>query len=283
MFNIRLACETYTWQMPGEQYKGRLEHIMEVASRAGYKGIEPDSSFLHHLADPALMKQALNKYELELAVFCYVEDWRLPKETDEEKRRADEWIRFMEHFPHSLFLLVQMPGKDREHLEERQRNLLSCVNEIARRAADRGIQCSYHPNSPAGSIYRTEEDYKILLNGLDSNVIKYTPDLGHIAKGGMDPLSIVKQYHELVNCIHYKDMYADGRWAPMGEGVIDFVGTTAFLKNIDFNGWIVVEDECDEAITDPDLVALKDGVYNKKVLEPMISHVSRTRFNEELG
>ncbi len=257
--------------MPGEQYKGKLEHIMEVSSKAGFKGIEPDSSFLHHLSDPALMKAALEKYSLELAVFCYVEDWRHTEETEAERKRAQEWIAFMEHFPETLFLLVQMPGKDRADLQERQENLLSCVNAIARRAADKGITCSYHPNSPMGSVFRTEEDYKILLNGLDQKVIGYTPDLGHIAKGGMDPLSIVRQYHELVNCVHFKDMYADGKWAPMGEGIIDFVGTTNYLKSIDFNGWIVVEDECDKAITDPDAVAIADGVYNKTVIEPLIA------------
>lgn len=283
MRKIQLACETYTWQMPGEQYKGRLEHIMEIASRAGYKGIEPDSSFLHHLADPALMKAALNKYELEHAAFVYVEDWLHPEETSEERDRADKWIRFMEHFPETIFLMVQMPGQDRSNLKERQSNLLSCVNAIARRAADKGIICSYHPNSPEGSVYRIEEDYKILLGGLDAAVIKYTPDLGHIAKGGMDPLSIVKEYHELINCVHYKDMYADGRWAPMGAGVIDFIGTTNYLKSIGYEGWIVVEDECDAAITDPDSVAMTDGVYNKKVLEPLIDHNSSTVFNHQLG
>jgi inosose dehydratase len=121
-----------------------------------------------------------------------------------------------------------------------------------------------------GSVYRTEEDYKILLNGLDNSVIKYTPDVGHIAKAGMDPLTIVKQYHELVNCIHYKDMYADGRWALMGEGIIDFMGITNYMKSIGFKGWIVVEDECDRAITDPDSVAMEDGLYNKRVLEPLL-------------
>ena len=271
MSKIKLACETYTWQMPGEQYKGKLEHIMEVSSRGGFKGIEPDSSFLHHLSDPALMKAALSKYELELAVFCYVEDWRSPTETVEERKRADDWIKFMQHFPDTIFLLVQMPGKDRDNLKERQMNLLSCVNAIAKRAASKGIECSYHPNSPLGSVYRTEEDYKILLNGLDSSVIKYTPDLGHIAKAGMDPMSIVKQYKDLVNCIHYKDMYENRDWAPMGEGIIDFIGMTNFLKSIDFSGWIVVEDECDMAITDPDSVVLKDGLYNKKVIEPLIT------------
>jgi inosose dehydratase len=276
MPKIKLACETYTWQMPGEQYKGKLEHIMDVASRAGFRGIEPDSSFLHHLSDPALMKEALDKYALEHAVFCYVEDWRHPKETADERKRADNWIKFMEHFPDTIFLLVQMPGKDRKDLEERQQNLLLCVNEIAKRAADKGIECSYHPNSPMGSVFRTEEDYKILLNGLDSSVIKYTPDVGHIAKAGMDPLAIVQQYNHLVNCIHYKDMFADGSWAPMGKGIIDFVGITNYLKSIDFNGWIVVEDECDKAITDPDSVAIEDGLYNRKVLEPLISHISKT-------
>src|SRR5690606_22194879 len=127
MTKIKLACETYTWQMPDEQNKGQLEHIMEIASRAGLKGIEPDSSFLHHLSDPALMKAALQQYNLELAVFCYVEDWRHPKETTEERQRADAWLKFMEHFPDTIFLMVQMPGKDRENLEERQQNLLSCV------------------------------------------------------------------------------------------------------------------------------------------------------------
>jgi len=273
MPKIKLACETYTWQMPGEQYKGKLEHIMDIAARAGFKGIEPEASFLQHLSDPEKMKAALQKYNLELAVFCHVEDWRSEKETPDERKRADAWIKFMEHFPEALFLLVQMPGKDRQDLHNRQQNLLSCVNAIAQRAADKGIKCSYHPNSPMGSIFRTEEDYKILLNGLNSSLIGYTPDVGHIAKGGMDPLSIIREYRQLVNCVHYKDMYTDGRWAPMGEGSIDFVGITNYLKQTGFEGWIVVEDECDMAITDPDTVAMEDGVYNKDVLEPLISGV----------
>ena len=101
--------------------------------------------------------------------------------------------------------------------------------------------------------------------------VKYTPDIGHIAKGGMDPLSIIKEYKNLINCIHYKDMYENGAWAPMGEGIIDCTSITNYLKTIDFSGWIVVEDECDMAITDPDAVATKAGLYSKKVLEPLIS------------
>lgn len=270
MNKIKIGCETYTWQMPGEQYKGKLEHIMSITAKAGFQGIEPETSFIRHLSDPVLMKETLNQHHLELAVLCLVEDWRTPQETQEERAHADEWIDFLQHFPDTLLLLVQMPGNDRSELQVRQQNLLKCVNQIAQRAADKGIICSYHPNSPAGSVYRTEEDYKILLNGLDTSVIRYTPDVGHIAKGGMDPLSIIRQYRSLVNCVHYKDMFDNGKWAPMGKGIIDFKGITQALVQTGFEGWIIVEDECDQAITDPDGVTLTDGIFVGEVLQPLL-------------
>lgn len=271
MSKIKLACETYTWQMPGEQYKGKLEHIMEVCAKAGFTGIEPETSFMQHLEDPEKMKDALAKWGLDLAVLCVVEDWLHPKETAEELERANKWIEFLSHFPDTILLPVQMPQSDRSNLQERQQNLLSCVNAFAKRAADKGITCSYHPNSPMGSVYRTEEDYKILLNGLDSNVIGYCPDVGHIAKGGMNPREIMRQYRPLINLVHYKDMYADGRWAETGKGNIDFVGITQDLIDSDYEGWIVMEDECDECITNPDGVTMRDGVFIEEVIKPLLS------------
>jgi len=270
MENIRIACETYTWQMPGESYKGKLDHIMGIANKAGFTGIEAETSFFGDLSDPYKMKDTLDKHNLELTALCHVEDWLNPKETDEEKANADKWMDFLYHFPDTIYLLVQMPGADRNNLEERQKNLLSCVNSIAERAAGAGIACSYHPNSPEGSIYRTEEDYKILLNGLKNNWIGYTPDVGHIAKAGMDPVTIVKDYRSLINLIHYKDMFADGSWAPTGEGIIDFIDITHYLIDTAYRGWIVMEDECERAISDPDGLTLDDGIYINTHIKKML-------------
>lgn len=271
MSKIKLACETYTWQMPGEQYKGKLEHIMTICRDAGFTGIEPESSFLRHLEDPVKMKEALDEYGMEFAVLVVVEDWLHPKETEEERQRADKWIEYLSHFPGTILATVQMPQADRTNLHERQLNMIDCVNAFSRRAAEKGIVCTNHPNSPEGSVFRIESDYEILLEGLDTDATGYCPDVGHIAKGGMDPLLIVKKYRSVVNCIHYKDMFDDGRWALTAEGSIDFVGITNYLKETDFEGWIVMEDECDEAITDPDGVTAKDGVYIDNVLRPLLA------------
>lgn len=271
MTNIKIGCETYTWQMPGEQYKGKLEHIMSVCAEAGFSGIEPESSFLQHLSDPVLMQEQLEKHQLEFAVLCVVEDWMEPKETDGERQRADDWIEFLTHFPDTVLLLVQMPQSNRDNLSTRQQNCISCVNDFARRAMEQGIVCSKHPNSPEGSVFRSAADYEILLEGLDQASIGFCPDVGHIAKGGMDPFEIVKKYRAQVNLIHYKDMHANGSWAPTGEGIIDFIGITKYLTDTNYSGWIIMEDECDECITDPDGVTAKDGIYIDEIIKPLIS------------
>ena len=123
-----------------------------------------------------------------------------------------------------------------------------------------------------GSVFRTSEDYEILIDGLDPSYIGYCPDVGHIAKGGMDPLDIIKKYRERVNLVHYKDMHADHRWAPTGEGTIDFDTITQYLIDTNYSGWIIMEDECDEAITDPDAVTLKDGKFIANHLIPQLAN-----------
>jgi inosose dehydratase len=270
MGKVKIACETYTWQMPGESYKGKLDHIMGIASAAGFTGIEPETSFFGDLSDPLKMKDTLAKYNLELAVLVHVEDWRNRKESDSERMRAQQWMNYLSYFPDTIYLPVQMPGKDRSDLKERQQNLLSCVNALAERASGQGIICSYHPNSPMGSVFRTEEDYEILLNGLNPKYIGYTPDVGHIAKAGMDPLTIIKRYRDVINLVHYKDMFADGRWAQTGEGVIQFKEITSYLVETQYQGWIVMEDEADQAITDPDGVTRKDGTYVDANIKPLL-------------
>jgi inosose dehydratase len=268
--SIKIGCQSYTWQMSGGKYDGRLDHIIAVTANAGFLGIEPETRFLGKLADPVLLTDTLAQHNVELPALTLVEDWLLPKETKPERDRAEQCFEMLRHFPDTILNLCQMPGADRNHLEERQQNLLHCVNAIAERACDYGIKVGYHPNSPSGSVYRTEQDYKILLNGLDERFIGFIADAGHIAKGGMDPLSIVKEYFARLNHIHYKDMDKDGQWASMGQGCIDDKAITQFLVDAGFNGWIVVEDECDLAMTDPDGVTMADGRYVKDNLLPIV-------------
>jgi len=271
MSNIKFTCETYAWIMCGDTYIGKIDHMADTAARSGFEGIEPMNLQLGAFRDPARLKDALDARGIRLSSIALVCDWLNPAETGDERKEADSIMDLIKAFPYEVLLMpVQMPQKDRENLAVRQKNFIACVNNVARRAAERGITSSYHPNSPSGSIWRIREDYDKLLPLLDREVLGWTPDVGHIAKGGMDPVGLIREYRDLVNHIHFKDMFPDGTWAQTGQGNIDFKTVIEDLVKTDFKGWVVFEDECDAAIGDPDGVTLKDGDYIRDVVKPWI-------------
>ena len=54
-------------------------------------------------------------------------------------------------------------------------------------------------------------------------------------------------------------------WAAMGEGIGDFKSIADFLKETDYEGWIMTEDESPDAENDSDRVVLADGKYMKSI------------------
>lgn len=271
MANIRFTCETYAWIMCGDTFIGKIDHMADTAAQAGFQGLEPMNLQLGSFRDPAKLRDALDARGIRLSSVALVCDWLGDGETAAERAEADQIMDLVQSFPYDVLLMpVQMPQQNRDNLDLRQKNFITCVNALARRAADRGIVSSYHPNSPAGSIFRTREDYDKLLPRLDREALGWTPDVGHIAKGGMDPVALIREYRGLVNHIHFKDMFADGRWAQTGEGDIDIKSVLEDLVKTDFDGWVVFEDECDAAIGDPDGVTLKDGIYIRDIVRPWI-------------
>ena len=275
MSPIRFGCQFYTWQMSGQRYVGQLPHLTQVIAGAGFAGIEPETGMLGaYYEDPAALKDVLDQQGLALGALTLVPDWLGPAETEQERADAERVFNYLRAFPGTRLVLVQMPGQDRSNLRQRQQNALACINAVAARAADRGLACSYHPNSPPGSVFRTREDYQILLDGLDGRVISFAPDTGHVARGGMDVLELFETYRPLIQHVHFKDMTAAGEWTAMGAGVIDFPRLVARLRDSGYDGWIMIEEESVEAETDPDGATRQNGVYLRQTLLPLVQEHS---------
>jgi inosose dehydratase len=247
-----------------------LDHMASTAADAGFSAIEPEVVMLGKYEDPSLTKAVLLTSGLRLAALAFAATWRDPKESQAEYRAASRAIELVAHFPGSKLVLVQLPGEDRSDLAMRQRNALSCMNTVGRRALDAGVSPTVHPNSPPGSIFRTASDYEVLLTGIDPE-IGFTPDVGHIAAGGMDALGTIRQYRDRVDHVHFKDIDRAGVWAPTGGGVIDFPGIVAYLRDSGYRGWIVIEDESVSSEQDPDRAASLNGAYVRSVLAPVLA------------
>jgi len=268
---FRFGNECYTWFMKddGAAHANRLDHMIRLTGQAGLKGIEPIHFWMGELADPQRLTAELEAAEIELAAVALVLEWNHEVETESERSQADAVIDLLCGFPGATLCTVQLPT-GREQLESRRLRLADHVNAVSRRAADRGVPCSFHPNSPPASINRTAEDYEVILERLDPGVTGWTPDVGHIINGGMDPLTTMKKWRSLINHVHFKDWDGDPEFALMGEGRVDFVGISGWLASWGYGGWIILEDEAEQAVDDPDGVTLHDGKWLRDTLMPQL-------------
>ncbi|MEO7599929.1 MAG: sugar phosphate isomerase/epimerase family protein [Opitutus sp.] len=266
---FRFGAECYTWFMngSGKTHAGKLDHMIEVTARAGFTGIEPIHGWMGELADAGRLREKLDRSRVELAAIALALPWNGAEETEQERIEADRAIALLKQFPDALLCTVQLPA-GRHDLEARRLNLVRNVNAVSRRAVDAGVPCSYHPNSPHSSTNRTAEDYAVILEQLDPTVTGWTPDVGHMANGGMDPLEMMKRYASLINLVHFKDWDGAPEFSLMGKGKVDFVSITRWLVEQQFSGWVICEDEGAQAMNDPDGVTLHDGRWITDTLLP---------------
>lgn len=268
---IRFGCQTYTWQMSGDRYLGELDRIIGVAADAGFSGLECEIQFLGKLRDPGQMRAVLDKAGIDFAALCVVETWHGEAENEKEKAETDFAIDYLSrNFPDTILNIVPFADLQRDNLSARQDNHIAIINDIATRAAKRGVRAVYHPNSVPGSTCISRDDYRKMLEGIDEKVVGWCPDIYHIRAGGMDPLEMLREYRDLIRHVHYSDMDDSVTPQAMGQGVMDYPSITKFFADTGYDGWLVVEDHCKWAESDPDAVTRSNGKYFADKLAPLV-------------
>lgn len=106
-----------------------------------------------------------------------------------------------------------------EDLEE----VMGIINMIAEKCQAAGLQCLYHNHN-----FEFEEnangvramDYFIEHSNPEN--LKFEMDLYWVTNAGVDPIDYFKKAPGRIIAWHVKDMDNEGRFAPVGEGKIDF-------------------------------------------------------------
>ena len=250
----------------GKKYAGEVPHMLDVASSAGFGGLEAEIDMLGGwFKRPQELKELLDEKQMSLAALVLHQDWEGPVQSEEERELSLEAISFLKHFPFAKLMMSHHAGNaprgEGEILCRRRNNLVSCMQEVAVTAAEAGIVSCFHPNSARNSLFVSAEDYEVLFDLLKGTAIGWAPDVGHIVNGGIDALKLMKEHRQMIRHVHFKDRRLDGTWTVMGEGDIDYPAILQFLAQSGYQGWIMVEDEGAMAADDSDAVVRLDGAY----------------------
>ncbi len=113
-------------------------------------------------------------------------------------------------------------------------NLSEIINTLGKKCHDAGLKLLYHNHDfefkkDADGIVPVE----YLLEHSDSKYVNFQMDLYWVTKAGADPVAYFEKYPGRFIIWHVKDMDDQGRFAPVGNGNIDFV---RILANKELSG-----------------------------------------------
>jgi inosose dehydratase len=147
--------------------------------------------------------------------------------------------------------------------------------EVAERL---GLRCVFHHG--AGTYIETPDEISRLI---EATGIGLCLDTGHYRFGGGDPVDAVRAHADRIRHVHFKDCHPDvarqaraegweynfavgkGLFCELGQGEVDFPAVLAALKEINYNGWIVIEQDVLPSMGTPKEAAQRNRDYLRSI------------------
>lgn len=141
--------------------------------------------------------------------------------------------------------------------QHRLDGIIDRLGQVCKAMVSEGVLPCLH--SHVGTWIETETEIRTVLDGIDSNLLAFGPDTGHMTWARMDPVRVISDYSDRVKAFHIKDAdqaaidrsheqhltYFEATrhahvWTEPGRGDIDLHAAFAAIAN-KFTGWFVIE------------------------------------------
>ena len=205
--------------------------IHDVAS-LGYQGYETFGEVLEAWQTKGGLKAVLDENRLPLiSAYCNV-NLTDPAKRADEITRAVLWAKLIKQSG-GVTAVIGPNGVKRSSYDfnASKSDIISALNEICKAVDGVGITPALHQHT--GTCIETRDEVYSVLEAVDTRYVKFGPDVGQLAKGGADPVKVVKDFLPLIRHVHLKDWNGGPHWAeycPLGQGKVDVPGVLALLE-----------------------------------------------------
>ena len=273
---VRLGINPLTWtndDMPELGAETPLETCLSEARAAGFVGVELGNKFPR---TSGALRPILAGHGLDLVSGWY-SGRLLERSVAEEISAVEDHLCLLVEMGCSVMVFGEVTGSVhavRSKPVSRRPTLADGdwaaygdrLTAIAEHLAERGVRMSYHHHM--GTVVQSEEDIDRLM-ATTGNAVGLTLDSGHLAYAGGNPVRTVKRHGPRINHVHCKDLrrgvleqanggdwsflesVLEGVFTVPGDGCVDFPKLCAALKDVSYEGWLVVEAEQDPAKAHP--------------------------------
>ena len=240
---IHFAYAAITWE-------GKDEQAIKEISELGFRGIQLRSNLLKEFGErPDALRSLLKQHSLEMVAFSSggvridpgTEADEIAKHTSNAKFVRAVGGRYLQ-------VTDSARPKDRKPEASDFKQLGRVITEIGKSANDIGVPVGYHNHM--ASLGESPEEVDRIMDAIDPRFVKLELDIAHYQQGGGDPAHAIRQYRDRLLFLHIKDVEdlttsdARGRgyrFVELGRGRVDLPAAFEALKEINFDGWAVIE------------------------------------------
>lgn len=158
----------------------------------------------------------------------------------------------------------------------------SGANRIARAVKqETGLRTVFHHHG--ATFVEIPSEIERFLSLTDSDVLGLCFDTGHCALGSGDPVEMLTTHADRIWHVHFKDfdpavvkkatvegwtytdMVGQGVFCELGQGVVDFPAVLTTLRELNYHGWIVVEQDVLPGMGSPKESAGRNRAYLRSI------------------
>ncbi len=273
---LRVANAPCSWgvieNVEGERYD--YVRVLNEIAATGYVGTElGDWGFMP--TDPAKLTDALAARQLKLLaswVSVYLHDARKHQQSGDDCVRAAKLMAavggsdcfvVLGNDPYADPIRAKNAGRITPAMgmsAEQWKVFAKGADAIARRVMDEaGLRTVFHHH--IGTWVETPAETQRLMEMTNPDIVGLVFDTGHFRFGGGDEVQGVHQFASRIWHVHFKDQQPDiarqsreqlwdglqsvghGVFCELGKGSVNFPAVLEALRSIQYDGWIVVEQD----------------------------------------
>ncbi len=251
-----------------------LAEAIQNLSDLGVDGVEftprPGELDKHGFTRESL-RDLFQEKNLKLAGNYFTGDFFNPSKKEEIVADLKGKIDFLQFFG-AKNIVVGPPGRENGEPTELIKAMAPMLNELGKMASDSGIELGLHPH--LNTIVEGPDEIELAMELLDDKLVFMAPDTGHLYLGGNDVTGTFRKYADRIRYIHFKDGQGQfirpdflGNITELGAGEVDFAGVMNLLKEINYTGWINVEQ--DHTFMTPEKSSKESMAFINTKLKPL--------------
>jgi inosose dehydratase len=237
--NIKVGHTGITWQ------NADIAQAIGNVSSEGFYGFETFGEvFDTWESRPGGLGAVLEAHQLPLiSAYCNV-NLTDPVRRKDEVARAIRWAGIVKKYGGRVTVIGPNPvHRDTYDFGQNKANIVAALNEICQAVSDTGLTAALHQHT--GTCVESRDETYAVLESVNTNYVRFGPDIGQLTKGGSDAVQVVKDFLPIIEHMHLKDYNGENShlagYCPLGQGKVNIPAILDLMEKKKLHGMVMVE------------------------------------------